>query len=208
MPGEGFTHGPPANKECRRQVPQVKPNHPAFPARWAFRLLRALPGNRACLPPTSARCPRHRRELDTSIGVSGPHDLTVCTLPFVHALARAATDCSHRLPTSRLVTTANRPSSSRRDGRKCAGDLPDGASPVAAANQHDGQFAHEGDAGIARRADARPNDIGAVVVSQLITPTTLTGRHCVAHLFRSDPDVKLRTGLLRYASLPRGRSNR
>ncbi|MGJ4959836.1 hypothetical protein ACQR1H_29630, partial [Bradyrhizobium sp. HKCCYLRH2015] len=26
-----------------------------------------------------------RRELDTSIGVSGPHDLTVCTLPFVHA---------------------------------------------------------------------------------------------------------------------------
>ncbi|CCD84879.1 Protein of unknown function [Bradyrhizobium sp. ORS 285] len=30
---------------------------PAFPARWVLRLLRALPGDRACLPPSSASSP-------------------------------------------------------------------------------------------------------------------------------------------------------
>ena len=147
------THGPPANKECRRQVPQVQPNHPAFPARWAFRLLRALLGDRLVCPHHPRDAARHLRELDTSIGASGPHDLAACNLPFVHALARAAPECSHRLPTSRLVTTANRPSSSRRDGRKHRPDLPDGASLEAAANWLDGQSAHEGHAWTARRAN-------------------------------------------------------
>src|SRR6267154_4087947 len=37
--------------------------------------LRALPGDRACLPPSSAKVAF--RELDTSVGVSGPHDFAV-----------------------------------------------------------------------------------------------------------------------------------
>ncbi len=52
---------------------------------WFYGLLRALPGDRALLPPSSnglRSCPRpvgptNLRELDTSIGVSEPHDFTV-----------------------------------------------------------------------------------------------------------------------------------
>ena len=35
--------------------------------------LRALPGDRACLPPSLA----DTRQLDTSVGASGPHDFAV-----------------------------------------------------------------------------------------------------------------------------------
>jgi hypothetical protein len=50
--------------------------HPAFPTRWFERLLRSPRG-------TVLSCPRHprasleTRELDTSVGVSEPHGLTV-----------------------------------------------------------------------------------------------------------------------------------
>jgi hypothetical protein len=56
--------------------------------------LRALPGDRALLPPSSARCESgitsvrceasspvmrwHPRQLDASVGASGPHDFAVC----------------------------------------------------------------------------------------------------------------------------------
>jgi hypothetical protein len=33
-------------------VTKVQPNHPAFPAQWFYGLLRALPGDRALLPPS------------------------------------------------------------------------------------------------------------------------------------------------------------
>src|ERR1700730_10487122 len=48
---------------------------PAFPAQWFYGLFRALPGDRALLPPSSAKIAF--RELDTSVGVSGPHDFAV-----------------------------------------------------------------------------------------------------------------------------------
>jgi hypothetical protein len=51
---------------------------------WFYGLFRALPGDRACLPPSPADrfClspvgPTQLRELDTSIGASGPHDFAV-----------------------------------------------------------------------------------------------------------------------------------
>src|ERR1700682_1349857 len=51
---------------------------------WFYGLLRALPGDRALLPPSSADMfclspvgPTQLRELDTSVGVSGPHDFAV-----------------------------------------------------------------------------------------------------------------------------------
>jgi hypothetical protein len=59
--------------------------HPAFPARWLYGFLRALPGAPGFLATISARSKAssrlrmmltHQRE-DTSIGVSGPHDFAV-----------------------------------------------------------------------------------------------------------------------------------
>jgi hypothetical protein len=62
------------------------PGSPGIPARNGFNgLLRALPGDRALLPPSfadmqpvRARLGRHAfRKLDTSVGASGPHDFAV-----------------------------------------------------------------------------------------------------------------------------------
>ena len=51
---------------------------------WFYDLFRALPGDRALLPPSPADMfclspvgPTQLRELDTSVGVSGPHDFAV-----------------------------------------------------------------------------------------------------------------------------------
>src|ERR1700727_2513712 len=56
-------------------VTTVTPENPAFPAQWFYGFLRALPGDRAFLPPSSAKVAC--RTLDTSVGVSGPHDFAV-----------------------------------------------------------------------------------------------------------------------------------
>src|SRR5258706_10570755 len=62
------------------------PGSPGIPARNGFNgLFRALPGDRALLPPLSAdmwlvraRSGRHAfRKLDASVGASGPHDFAV-----------------------------------------------------------------------------------------------------------------------------------
>src|SRR6267142_323412 len=68
-----------------RVVTTVAPGSPGIPARNGFNgLLRALPGDRACLPPSSADIgclssvePTCLRELDASVGASGPHDFAV-----------------------------------------------------------------------------------------------------------------------------------
>jgi hypothetical protein len=62
--------------------------------------LRALPGDRACLPPSSAVA----RQLDTSVGASGPHDFAVRS-----SLARQARIRVHRIP-PRACDVASRPS--------------------------------------------------------------------------------------------------
>ena len=51
-PGAGCTRGPRATKSTG-VGPQVNRSIPAFPARWCYGLLRALPGDRALLPPSS-----------------------------------------------------------------------------------------------------------------------------------------------------------
>ncbi|MGJ4910753.1 hypothetical protein, partial [Bradyrhizobium sp. HKCCYLS2033] len=55
-----------------------------------------------------------RRKRDTSIGVSGPRDLTVRASPFVRANDHAATTHAHRIPLPTSMTTAIRPL--RRNG--------------------------------------------------------------------------------------------
>src|ERR1700677_3031514 len=54
----------------------VAPGSPGIPARDGFNsLLRALLGDRACLPPSPVKIFFHR--LDASVGASGPHDFAV-----------------------------------------------------------------------------------------------------------------------------------
>ena len=50
-PGAHRTRGPRATKKHAAE-PQVQADHPAFPAQWFYGLYRALPGDRALLPPS------------------------------------------------------------------------------------------------------------------------------------------------------------
>src|SRR5882762_1703214 len=77
------------------RVTTSTPESPGIPARNGFNgFLRALPGDRACLPPSSADrfClspvgPTQLRELDASVGASGPHDFAVrCNISRPHTL--------------------------------------------------------------------------------------------------------------------------
>jgi hypothetical protein len=71
----------------------------------AYDLLRALPGDRAFLPPSLRR--NEPAQLDASIGASGPHDFAVrvshVRLRDLHV---------HRIPRPTFVTIAKRPSGS------------------------------------------------------------------------------------------------
>src|SRR5450631_1464687 len=69
----------------RTRVTTSTPESPGIPARNGFNgFLRALPGDRACLPPSPADVfclspvgPTQLRKLDASVGASGPHDFAV-----------------------------------------------------------------------------------------------------------------------------------
>ena len=126
MPGARCTHGPRAKKSTG-VGPQVHRDHPAFPHADGFNgFLRALPGDRACLATVALRsC---SRELDASVGASGPHDFAVreslpqktfpaVLVPFRRSFpakadqrrpSRAAAASTASRPTS--VTIAKRPS--------------------------------------------------------------------------------------------------
>src|SRR5450759_4008871 len=56
-------------------VTTVTPESPGIPRAMAYDLFRALPGDRACLPPSPAKVAL--RELDASVGASGPHVFAV-----------------------------------------------------------------------------------------------------------------------------------
>ena len=53
--GAGNGRAPMRRGKNARVVATVTPEHPAFPAQWFIRLLRAHPGDRALLPPSPAR---------------------------------------------------------------------------------------------------------------------------------------------------------
>ena len=65
--------------------------------------LRALPGDRALLPPSPTKIVF--RKLDASVGASGPHDFAVRARAVRHRRIRV-----HRIPCPTSVTTAKRPS--------------------------------------------------------------------------------------------------
>src|SRR5260370_3613540 len=95
-------------------------NHPAFPAQWFYGLLRALPGDQACLTPSPALLiadltPALGRQNDT-------------TWPYASALfVNCAAASTASRPAS--VTIAKRPSEGR-DGRGYTADLGRLASEI------------------------------------------------------------------------------
>jgi hypothetical protein len=84
--------------------------------------LRALPGDRALLPPSFAKVAF--RELDASVGASGPHDFAV-RIRAVRPTALPASTAS----SSRVDDVGQRPSVGK-DARTSAPDLPDGTSGI------------------------------------------------------------------------------
>src|SRR5205814_6068323 len=76
--------------------------------------LRALPGDRACLPPSLTES---LRQLDASVGASGPHDFAV-RITRCSSAARSASTASR----SAFVTIAIRPFE-ERDGGVYKADL-------------------------------------------------------------------------------------
>ena len=73
---------------------------PALPARWAYDLYAVSPVSGLLATVARGRCRAPARELDASIGTSGPCDFTVLPVTFVRArLQRAA----------RRQATASRP---------------------------------------------------------------------------------------------------
>src|SRR5258707_1087738 len=78
MPGAQSHPWPRVRKKSTRvSPPQVRRIIPAFPARWCYGFLRALPGDRAFLSPSQATMREHRRQLDASVEASEPHDFAV-----------------------------------------------------------------------------------------------------------------------------------
>ena len=103
-PGADRTHGPRAAKSTR-QNHRHGPDHPAFAARLALRLIRALPGDRRS-------CPRHPRCSSTSIAnlasaTGGQDHTTSPSAPCRSSAceAHAATCRGHRIPCPTFVTT-------------------------------------------------------------------------------------------------------
>ena len=80
------------------------PEHPAFPARWFYGLFRALPGDRACLPPSSPRS----LLLENLTPASGRQDHTTSPSARVRSRQQRTSRPSH--PASTSVTIAIRPS--------------------------------------------------------------------------------------------------
>ena len=108
MPGARCTRGLIRKGRRARMSIQAQRRHPGIPCAMVYGLFRALPGDRACLPPSPAGTPR---KLDASVGRQDHTALPSAPVPFVFD-----TVCVHRIPRQRFVTTMIRPSERARDG--------------------------------------------------------------------------------------------
>src|SRR6202167_4636507 len=112
--------------KCRKHTsssPQVRRNTRPSLRNGFNGFLRALPGDRAFLPPSQATMRMHHRQLDISVGISGPHDFAVR-----FSIARLATPKRPPHPAPNVRDDREAPLMRARDARKDAGDLPDIAS--------------------------------------------------------------------------------
>ncbi len=114
-------------KRMRTRAYRFSGGIPAFPARWFCGLFRALPGERAFLPPSPPE-KLASQELDASVAASGPHDFAVRVS---HARQAQPSRPPHPAPNVRDDREA--PLLSRRDGvnLNCVGGVPQARAPAA-----------------------------------------------------------------------------
>ena len=118
-------------------VTTVTPDSPGIPRAMVYGLYRALPGDRAFLPPSP--CEKTSARLDISVGISGPHDFAVRgATSLVADIARV-----HRIPHPTSVTIAQTPLMRGTGYCRYGFDLGVRSMPPVAADWHDGQFAHD-----------------------------------------------------------------
>ena len=96
---------PACNKKAGGSHHRFSRDSPAFPARWFYGLYVISPGT-GFVAPVIGAMRKHRRQFDTSAGVSGPHDFAIRLVLFVGMNHHAAIRDGHRIPASRVVTIA------------------------------------------------------------------------------------------------------
>src|SRR5258706_4904977 len=97
------------NKAHERSHHRYTGVNPASPAQWFYGLLRALPGDQACLTP-SPRATFAR--LDAGIGASEPHDLAV-RISIIRPARIRSPDAAASTPSRSAFVTCARPSLGR-----------------------------------------------------------------------------------------------
>src|SRR6476620_279384 len=107
-------------KSARAKSPRSHRNEPAFPAQWFYGLLRALPGDQACLTPSPALLladltPASGRQNDT-------------TWPYANSALVKRTARVHRIP-PRVDDVGQRPSVGR-DNEGYRSDLGQASSEI------------------------------------------------------------------------------
>src|SRR5438067_1176342 len=88
---------------------------PTSPAQWLYGLLRALPGERALLPPSLRGL--FPAQLSASVAAPGPHDFAVRLGVFVRRQKTPDAKASITSRAPRVVTIMIRPSCGRETGR-------------------------------------------------------------------------------------------
>ena len=126
-------------------------------------LYRALPGDRALLPPSFAD------RSTTLASASGRQDHT--SLPSADKPTRLVNRRVHRIPLPTSVTIAIRPSCGGGMGEKMLVICPTPQARFTATHWHDGQFAHGAHARIARRAKSVRSSRGSLVESSSLGKT-------------------------------------
>src|SRR3954465_11062883 len=105
-------------KKCRRQVPQVWPKTPGLPCATVGTAYTWSPWCTGLVGHHVATMRFKRTALDTSVGVSGPHDFAVRKEPFVRATSsHAAIPCTHRIPLPTSLDGRDTPLRRKQDGR-------------------------------------------------------------------------------------------
>jgi hypothetical protein len=97
------------NKKHTSSVTTGTPLSTGIPRAIGFNgFLRALPGEPGFVATIPGMMPKHRRRVDISVGISGPHDFAVC----IQRRSSGGTACVHRIPHPTFVTIASAPLSS------------------------------------------------------------------------------------------------
>ena len=103
--------------------PQVNRSNAGFPCAMVYGLLRALPGDRACLPPSPPWSLLHEG-LNASVGAPGPHDFAV------RAFRRSSSPSPTSTASHRNVRDVRNAPLIGRDARIDIIDLPDDGSGI------------------------------------------------------------------------------